>query len=308
MNAAPEVSVVMSVYNGAAKVNESIASVLSQDGVDFEFIIVNDGSTDASGRLLEETALADKRIRVLHQENRGLTRALIRGCDAARGKFIARQDCGDVSLPGRLSSELGVMQSQPGVALVSCGARFVGPKGEDLFETVIDGSDATARLLTSDIERIRGPAHHGSAFFRRDLYEHLGGYREQFYFAQDLDLWTRMAEKGRHVAIPQVLYAASFELDSISSVRRDQQIAYAKVILECARLRREGLDESPALAKAAAIIADRTAKAPSDRAAALYFVGACLRNRSDPRAKKYFRDAWRANRLHLKSAIRLLTG
>jgi glycosyltransferase involved in cell wall biosynthesis len=305
---APQVSVVMSVYNGAATLRESVQSVLSQQGVDFEFIIVDDGSTDASAGVLDEFARADHRIRVIHQENRGLTLALIRGCAAATGEYIARQDCGDVSLPGRLRAELRVMDSSADVVLVSCGTRYVGPAGERLYEVSIAGGDATDGLMALDIKTVRGPAHHGSTLFRRELYVRVGGYREQFYFAQDLDLWTRLVEHGRHTALAEVFYQATFALGSISSQHRRHQIACAKAILECAGLRRARLSEAPAIAKAAAIVPGPRTVMPADRAAALYFVGVCLRNRADPRARQYFRDALRANPLHLKSAVRLLMG
>jgi glycosyltransferase involved in cell wall biosynthesis len=307
MTPIPRVSFVMSVYNGAESLRRSMQSVLSQHGPDIELIVVDDGSTDASASILEEAARSDRRISVIRQSNQGLTRALIRGCAAARGEFIARQDCGDVSLPGRFDAEMRVMESKPEVALVSCGTRFVGPNGEELYEVSIAGGDATDALLARGVERVRGPSHHGSTLFRRKLYERVGGYREQFYFAQDLDLWTRMAEHGRHFALREVLYQANFALGSISTVHRGHQITCAKIILECAGLRRAGLDESVALAKAAAIVPERGA-ASSDRAAALYFVGVCLRNRADPRARQYFIDALRANPLHLKSAVRLLIG
>ena len=93
----PEVSVLMSVYNGARYLRAAIESVLSQQGVDFELLAVNDGSTDKSGSILDEYAARDPSVRVIHQENLGLTRALIRGCNEARGRFIARQDADDVS-------------------------------------------------------------------------------------------------------------------------------------------------------------------------------------------------------------------
>ena len=248
---APQVSVVMSVYNGAATLRDSVQSILSQEGVDLEFIVVDDGSSDASAVILDEFVRADRRIRVIHQENRGLTRALIRGCAEATGEFIARQDCGDVSLPGRLRAELRVLESGSDIALVSCGTCFVGPVGEQLYEVSIANDDAANGLMALDIGRARGPAHHGSTLFRREGYERVGGYREQFYFAQDLDLWTRLIEQGRHVALPDVLYKASFALGSISGQHRRQQIATAKIIRECARMRRAGLDEVATVAKAA---------------------------------------------------------
>ena len=134
MNTAPMVSVVMSAYNGAATLRGSVQSVLSQEGVDFEFIIVDDGSTDASPAILEQLSRADRRIRIIRQENLGLTRALIHGCAEARGRFIARQDCDDLSLPGKLKKQLQAIEGRTDVALVSCGTRFVGPNGELLYE------------------------------------------------------------------------------------------------------------------------------------------------------------------------------
>ena len=76
----PDVSVVMSVYNGAAALRTTLDSVLAQDDCDFEFVVVNDGSTDDSGSILDAYAARDLRLRVIHQANTGLTPAVIRGC------------------------------------------------------------------------------------------------------------------------------------------------------------------------------------------------------------------------------------
>ena len=308
MTTSPQVSVVMSVYNGAESLRDSVESLLSQEGVDLELIIVNDGSTDTSASLLDSFAAADARIRLLHQTNQGLTRALINGCAVARGKYIARQDCGDWSLPGRLRAQLQAMQSHPEAAMVSCSTRFVGPNLEPLYDVTLTEAEAATGLKTLELIRLRGPAHHGSTLFRRDLYERVGGYREQFYFAQDLDLWTRMVEHGRHVAIPDLLYQATFTLGSISSLQRQRQIECATLILECARLRRDGQSDAPVLSKARLIVPQAGKASSTETASALYFVGTCLSNHRDPRARRYYREALRANPLHLRSAIRLLLG
>ena len=102
----------MSVYNGASNLAATMDSILSQEGVEFEFIVVNDGSTDATGEILDDYARRDNRVRVIHQENTGLTRALIRGCAAASGEFIARQDAGDVSLRGKIGCAGEVFKKQ----------------------------------------------------------------------------------------------------------------------------------------------------------------------------------------------------
>jgi glycosyltransferase involved in cell wall biosynthesis len=85
MSSLPDISVVMGVYNGADRLRETMESVLSQEGVSLEFIVIDDGSTDGSALVLDNYACHDARVRILHQENQGLTRALIKGCEAARG-------------------------------------------------------------------------------------------------------------------------------------------------------------------------------------------------------------------------------
>src|SRR5438067_1820873 len=129
----PDVSVVMSVYNGGHRLGATLDGIAAQRGVDFEVIVVDDGSTDSSGARLDAWAARDSRVRVIHQENRGLTRALITGCAAARGAFIARHDAGDVSLPQRLQKQRAVLAANPDLAFVSCWTEFVGPEDELLM-------------------------------------------------------------------------------------------------------------------------------------------------------------------------------
>src|SRR5947208_3071693 len=100
------VSVVTAVYNGGRYLRPALASILEQDGVALELVVVDDGSTDDTAAILDELARRDERVRVLRQPNQGLTDALVRGCSEARGEFIARQDADDVSLPGRLAKEV----------------------------------------------------------------------------------------------------------------------------------------------------------------------------------------------------------
>src|SRR5271157_5982240 len=120
MKTIPEVSVVMSVHNGASDLVMTMDSILSQDGARFEFIVINDGSTDQSGEILNYYAKRDSRVRVIHQEKVGLTRALIRGCDAAKAALIARQDAGDISVAGRLRNQMNFLKAHENCVLVSC--------------------------------------------------------------------------------------------------------------------------------------------------------------------------------------------
>ena len=126
MTTIPKVSVVMSVYNGAEHLAETLDSVLQQEDCDFEFIVVNDGSTDGTAKVLDKYASLDSRLRVFHQENTGLTKALIKGCSEARGEFIARQDAGDISLPGRLKQQRDFLMSHPEAVMCACAVQFTG--------------------------------------------------------------------------------------------------------------------------------------------------------------------------------------
>ena len=103
---APEVSVVMSAFNDAVTLPAALESILSQQGVELEFIVVDDGSTDGSAAILDEAARKDARLKVVHRPNAGLTRALIAGCALASAPWIARQDADDVSQPGRLADDV----------------------------------------------------------------------------------------------------------------------------------------------------------------------------------------------------------
>ena len=106
----PQVSVVMAVYNGAAFLTRSIQSILDQTFPDFELIIIDDGSTDETPEILQRFAVSDKRIHILSGSRQGQTRALIHGIKEAKGKYIARQDADDLSLPERLSRQIEIMQ------------------------------------------------------------------------------------------------------------------------------------------------------------------------------------------------------
>jgi glycosyltransferase involved in cell wall biosynthesis len=296
----------MSVFNGAHDLRGSVESILSQEGVDLELIVVNDGSTDDSVKILQKYS-TDQRVRIINQENQGLTRALIVGCASARGEYIARQDAGDISLPGRLIKQLNSISENKDLAFVSCGTRYIGPRGEHLYDVSQESAETTSNLLSLNPDNIRGPSHHGSTFFSRSLYERVGGYRPAFYFAQDLDLWIRLAEHGGHVVIPEILYEASVTVESISGLHRKEQVALTTIMLEGARLRRKGLSEQRILNQAESI--RPVVRQPASRlvrARAFYFIGSCLRQRKDPQAAHYFRQALKSYPLHLKSAVRLL--
>jgi GT2 family glycosyltransferase len=287
------ISAVMGVYNGASTLDATIESVLAQTERDFEFIVVDDGSTDDTPRLLAAYAARDPRIRVIRQENGGLTKALIAGCAAARGRYIARQDCGDTSDPGRFALQKELLDKNGELAFVSCWTAFVGPEGEPLFVTRGNGAASSAIEILDPAKEwgvVDGPTSHPSVMMRRDAYERAGGYRAAFVVGQDWDLWYRLAALGKLQVVQQVLYTASVTPDGISAGAREAQQALANLSRTAmlARLRGEGDEEIVRQAAAIAIVRKKTDRG---RARGLYAIGEALRRNGDPRARRYFRRA-----------------
>jgi glycosyltransferase involved in cell wall biosynthesis len=303
----PRISVVLAVFNGAARLSETMRSILGQTERSFELIVVNDGSTDATPAILAESAEGDARIRVITQQNAGLTHSLIRGCDAARAPLIARQDCGDLSKPDRLRRMIELMEERSRCVLAASEAAYTGPENEVLYTTRHADKNIRQALLHAQISAIMGLPHHGAAVMRTESYRRAGGYRPEFYFAQDLDLWIRMASLGDVCIVDEVLYDARCDERAISSLHRSQQVTSAKLAIAL-RDRPNALDQSALLRKASAIRPGKRARSRRLEAKALYFIATCLRRQNDPRWRRYASLAVRRSPLHVRSWLLLLRG
>ena len=304
------VSVVMSVHDAGEFLRPSMESILCQEGVEFEVVVVDDGSADGSGAVLEEYAARDPRVRLIRQLRLGLTEALIRGCAEARGRYIARQDAADLSRPGRFAQQATALDADPGLAFVSCWTEYRGPGMEYLYTTRDSGTarvpanvvaEAAGRPTLSD-----GPTHHGSVMFRREHYERVGGYRREFYLAQDRDLWFRLAEVGRYQVLPEPLYVALVLPASRSSSFRDVQHRLGRLARRAFELRQAGHSERDILALATTLRPHGSAQGSRRLAAANYFIGEALRRNGDRRCLGYFGRAVRLRPLHAPSWVRLL--
>jgi tetratricopeptide (TPR) repeat protein len=228
----PTVSVVMGVYNAEEFAEEAVKSVLDQTFTDFEFIVVDDGSTDASGEVVR--SFHDERIVLVENgTNVGLTRSLNRGLEIARGEFIVRQDADDVSLPTRLERQVDFLTAHPEVGLVGCAVEFIGPSGERLGVQRVH-REPIDRLLTH-----HNWFNHSATAFRQECLERVGSYRETFRYAQDHDLWLRIAEKYEVACMAEPLVRIRFNPDSISALNKTYQRAYSDLAVELAQQRRE---------------------------------------------------------------------
>jgi len=309
---APELSIVMSVYNGEDDLDETLESILSQKGCDFEVIVVDDGSQDRSAEILAGYCGRHRRLRVLHQENQGLTRALIRGCEEASGRYIARHDVGDVSHADRLRLQREALDSDPDLTFVSCWTQFCGPAGEPLYVSRGQGqASRPIRILSQDRRRpfVAGPSHHASVVFRRETYEKVAGYREEFYYCQDWDLWGRLAEHGTFQMLEEVLYTARFLPGGISAQNRRRQRLLGKLQDEASWLRRSGKSEVPVLQRARAIRPSQGSRSSRRRTASgNYYIGSCLLANGDFAGLAYLRKALVLNPFSLKCWLRLAQG
>lgn len=218
------------VYNGARYLAETIDSILAEDFTDFEYVIVDDGSTDDTPRILERAAARDPRIRVLRLEtNRGIAAATNCGLAIARGEHIARLDADDVSLPGRLAREVAVLDAHPDVAMVSMNYEFMSADGVVLGRSHRDHPPAVVEYLLNFSNSIGG---HSQVMYRRSTIEAVGGYDESCAAALDYELWTRMAGQGRIVVLPEIGMRYRVHDANVTARARDTQIEVGKRVVQ----------------------------------------------------------------------------
>jgi glycosyltransferase involved in cell wall biosynthesis len=203
----PAVSVILPVYNAAATVDRAIASIRNQTFPDWELVLINDGSTDATSDVLQRVAAADGRIRVLGRPHEGLVAALSAGLGAARGELIARMDADDVSHPERLAEQVTFLEQHREVGLVGCLVEFGGDRntneGYALHVDWVNSLQSPAAIAVNRF--VESPFAHPSVMFRRELVAKHGGYRAGD-FPEDYELWLRWLDAGVPMAkVPRVL-------------------------------------------------------------------------------------------------------
>ena len=213
------ISVVMPTYNTPIPLlKEAIDSILNQTFSNFEFIIIDDGSTDDSPAFLD--SLSDSRIKVIRNEkNIGITKSLNIGFREAQGKYIARMDSDDISVPERFEKQYAFMESNPDVFV--CGSRTRNLGEEAIFPTpaMEDMESYRVRMLFSN----PGPAH-PTAFFNRELLNQYSiGYDEELRYAQDYGIWMSISRVGRIWILPEALVIRRTHESQITVAHREKQ-------------------------------------------------------------------------------------
>jgi len=217
----PQISVIMSVYNGTRYLNESIASIHNQTFTDWEFIIINDGSTDNSESMVQAWQKQDERIKLISREHKGLTISLNQGLSYAQGEYIARMDADDIALPDRFAKQVAFLDENPDHVAVGCRMLVIDPEGLPIF---------TCSRLTAheeiDVAYMAGQAGiigHPAVMMRRSVLQSLGGYREKFTYAQDRDLFLRLAEVGKLANLLDTLMKFRLNAKSMGHTQRSEQ-------------------------------------------------------------------------------------
>ncbi|MFM7264399.1 MAG: glycosyltransferase family 2 protein [Cyanobium sp.] len=291
----------LGTHEAGAELEETLSSLVRQQRAPtWECLIVANGDfqTDAA---LQHRLATDPRFRLLHSQPPGLTEALRLGCEQARGRWIARIDVGDVMEADRLQSQAAALERYPECVLCTSSVQICGPHWEAIW---IDRATGPTNI---PIDPLQTPAsqglavtipHHASVMFSREAYLLAGGYRREFYFGQDWDLWYRLAQQGSFLVLEEVLTTMRLRTQGISSLHRREQVAIAKLSLACHIARRSGQSEAGLLEEAAGIRpSTQTPKRPhiwrSREAEGLYFIAENMRRQGDPRCRHYFLRALR---------------
>lgn len=197
----PLVTVLMPCYNGEKYLREAIDSILNQTLSDFEFLIINDGSTDSSEEIIK--SYSDPRINYVKNEmNMRLIATLNKGIKLAKGKYLARMDADDISMPSRLQEQVAFMESHPEVVLCGTG-----------FENFSEGQPPVVVRYSPDHNTIclkhffQIHLSHGTCIFRtRQIIDNNLFFNPDFSHAEDYELWSRMVDAGKLANIQNVLY------------------------------------------------------------------------------------------------------
>ncbi len=217
------ITVLLPVYNAGNPLKSSIESILKQSHEEFEFLIIDDASTDASQETIRRYAAMDSRIRpVFHVQNQGLAATLNEGVQISEGDWIARMDQDDEALPDRLAIQSRFLSTRPRVAVAGSFVFYMG---------IDPGHDRLIQFPTSheEISRILPETNclfHPTVMMRREMILDMGGYRPEFKNAEDYDLWLRVSKQYELANIPVALLRYRFSVSGMTLGRKWEQLYY----------------------------------------------------------------------------------
>lgn len=232
----PTVSVLMSVYNCAAYLREAVDSILAQTYGDFEFIAINDGSSDGSLPILQECAARDARVRLVSRPNTGLIGALNEGIALARGKYIARMDADDRADPTRFAKQVAFLDANAGCVAVGSRVMLMDPYGSPVAVSghKLEHAEIEQELLTESGWAIVHPA----VMMRADAVRSVGGYDKRWKHLEDHDLFLRLAQVGTLANLPEPLLWYRRHYASVNFTKASEQTSLKESLMLEAHARR----------------------------------------------------------------------
>ena len=186
----PSVTILTTVYNGEKFVERCVNSILQQTLKDFEFIVLNNGSTDSTPGILN--SFSDPRLKVVHQDNLGISASLNKGAELSSSDLIARLDADDYCFPARLEHQVKFMRQYPNIVL--CGSRWSETVDGELLKQRVPFIETDRAIRKSMC--LFNPFSHSMVMFRRKTFFESGGYSCKYKYTQDYDLWMRMLNFG----------------------------------------------------------------------------------------------------------------
>lgn len=231
----PALTVQMPVYNGQEYLAETIESILNQTLSDFEFLILDDGSTDDSLEILKRYAAQDSRISIITRENKGLGITQHELIQHAKGEFIAQTDQDDISLPNRLELQFNFLKENPNVVAVGGAYQLIDGAGRYL--TTLPQPISNEEIQSLILEGHCALIHPGSMMRSKQM-KISGGYDNSFNLALDLDLWLRLGEIGELANLSEVVLKYRLHGKSASEIMGKNQRNEARKACERAWKRR----------------------------------------------------------------------
>jgi len=231
----PQISVLMPVFNSAQYVGEALASIREQRFGDFELIVVNDGSTDESSKILRAFAVQEPRMRLVERANRGLIETRNQLLAEARGEFVAWMDSDDLSHPERLERQVAAFESDADLVCIGSNVQLIDPEGGPLGVEEYPQDHLAVRAEQERGAGLRFP----STMQRRSVAVEAGGFRHPFRIGEDLDFLLRVAERGKVGNLPDFLYSYRQHLLSTCTALGINWPQICNVILGLADERRE---------------------------------------------------------------------
>jgi len=237
--ATPTVSVVMSVFNGERFLQEAVESILHQSFREFEFIIIDDGSTDDSASILDSYQTYDARVKVHHKEHSGLIESLNQSCGLAQCKYIARMDADDIASKDRLNRQVAFMDAHPEIGVLGGAVEWIDASGNSLGTHRYPAEDRQIKATL-----LEGCAlWHPTVVFRREAFILAGGYRSVAVDAEDYDLWLRIADRCQLANLEAVVLKYRIHPSQVSMRKTAQQALGILAVQVAASSRRNGLPD-----------------------------------------------------------------